>query len=286
MLDLETVRSWYAQELRFVAAVKSAAIVRAFAAVPRERFLGPGPWSIYAGPGPDKYWPTEDADPRHVYHNVVIGLIPERGLNNGQPGLWASLFDQLDLGVGRRVVHLGCGTGYYTAVLAEIVGGTGQVAAVEIDQGLAARAQQALQPWPQVAVVNTDGATYRPPDADVIVASAGATHPLPVWLDALNPGGRLLLPLTADDWWGRALLVTRGIDGAGYAAKFVGRVGFIAFTGARDPAMGSRLSAAFARGDDETVRSLRREAHAEDETCWLHGDGYCLSRMEVAASDP
>lgn len=32
---------------------------------------------------------------------------------------------------------------------------------------------------------------------DHIVASAGATHPLRSWLDALLPGGRLLFPMTA-----------------------------------------------------------------------------------------
>ena len=111
MTDLQAVRGWYAEELRYAAAVKSPAVVRAFATVPREHFLGPGPWQICTGAAPDKYWSTEDADPRCVYHNVVIGMLPEKGLNNGQPGFWAYLFDRLDLAPGRRVLHLGCGAG-------------------------------------------------------------------------------------------------------------------------------------------------------------------------------
>ena len=107
-------------------AVKSPAVVRAFATVPRERFLGPGPWLICTGEAPNKYWSTEDDDPRCVYHNVVIGMLTEKGLNNGQPGFWAYLFDRLDLAPGKRVLHLGCGAGYYSAILAEIVGPSGQ----------------------------------------------------------------------------------------------------------------------------------------------------------------
>lgn len=106
MDELETVRGWYAEELRYAAAVKSQAVVQAFARVPRERFLGPGPWQICTGAPPDKYWFTEDADPRCVYHNVVIGLLPEKSLNNGQPSFWAYLFDRLDLAPGRHVLHL------------------------------------------------------------------------------------------------------------------------------------------------------------------------------------
>jgi protein-L-isoaspartate(D-aspartate) O-methyltransferase len=43
----------------------------------------------------------------------------------------------------------------------------------------------------------------------MIIASAGVTHPLPAWLDALNPHGQLLLPMMAEDRWGGMLLVTR-----------------------------------------------------------------------------
>jgi protein-L-isoaspartate O-methyltransferase len=61
--------------------------------------------------------PTETgSDPRAVYHDVLIALDEARGINNGQPSLWASLFDELDITAGDDVVHLGCGTGYYTAI--------------------------------------------------------------------------------------------------------------------------------------------------------------------------
>jgi protein-L-isoaspartate(D-aspartate) O-methyltransferase len=280
MADVATVRSWYAEEVRYAAAVKSQAIVRAFATVPRERFLGPGPWLIGTGTGSGKYWSTEDADPRCVYHNVVIAMLPEKDLNNGQPGLWAHLFDHLDLSLHKRVVHLGCGAGYYSAILAEIVGPFGRVTAIDRELGLVARAIDALAPWPQATALAADAATYLPEAADIIVASAGATHPLPQWLDVLPPGGQLLLPLTGEQQWGHTLLVTRD-SGQGYAARFVGYVGIYDLAGVRDAQSAVRLDAAIRRGDMASVKSLRRDAHAEDETCWLHAADVCLSRLTL-----
>ena len=283
MIDLEAVRGWYAEELRYVVAVKSPAVVRAFATVPRERFLQPGPWLICTGNAPDKYWSTEDADPRCVYHNVVIGMLPEKGLNNGQPSLWAFLFDQLDLAPGKRVLHLGCGAGYYSAILAEIVGPSGRVTAVDREEGLVARAVEALGPWPQATALAADAVGYVPEAVDIIVASAGATHPLPLWLDALPPKGQLLLPLTGERGWGQTLLVTRRADGDGFAARFAGYVGIYHFAGMRDEANAKRIDAAVQRGDMASVKSLRREPHAPDDTCWLHGESFCLSRRDPPA---
>lgn len=69
MVDpVEQARHGYAEELRFTARVSSPAVVNAFAAVPRERFVGPGPWRVKSPMNMAEYWTTEDADPCHVYH--------------------------------------------------------------------------------------------------------------------------------------------------------------------------------------------------------------------------
>jgi GNAT superfamily N-acetyltransferase len=78
-----TARRGYAEELRFTAPIRSPAVVAAFAAVPRERFLGPGPWRILSPMSPGEYWTTEDADPRHLYHDVLAAIDEPRRLNNG-----------------------------------------------------------------------------------------------------------------------------------------------------------------------------------------------------------
>jgi protein-L-isoaspartate(D-aspartate) O-methyltransferase len=172
------------------------------------------------------------------------------------------------------------GTGYCTAITAELIGSLGKVTAVELDAGFADQARTALLPWPQAAVLNANGSSILPDPADMIIASAGATHPLPAWLDALNPHGRLLLPMTAEDQWGGMLLVTRQSDDA-YAARFLRPAGFIEFTGARDPEISSRLAAAFRRDRGTSVRSLRRAPVEPDETCWLAGEGWWLSTAEI-----
>ena len=229
-----------------------------------------------------KYWLT-DADPRHLYRDVLVALDEARGINNGQPSLWAFLIDQLDIAAGKNVLHLGCGTGYYTAIIAELAGPTGKITAIEIDAGLAGRARAALMPWPQITVGNADGASMFFEPVDVVVASAGATHPLPSWLDALKPGGRLLFPMTATDGAGMMLLVTRGGED-GFGARFLRRVEFIDFDGARNPDASRRLAAALGRDWGRAVQSLRRDQHPKGRACWLHDKGWCLSRRRPAVA--
>jgi protein-L-isoaspartate(D-aspartate) O-methyltransferase len=281
-LSLALVRAWYAEELRFAGPVDSESVVRAFAGVPRECFLGPGPWRLRADAGRAGYRTTPDADPRHVYHDVPVALDEARGINNGSPSLWAFVLDQLAVAPGERVLHLGCGTGYYSAILAELVGTDGHVIAVERDAMLAGRARAALAAWPQVDMVEADGAAFEAAPRDVVVVSAGATHPLPGWLAALRPGGRLVFPLTAGHRGGFMLRVVRAGDEDRLAATLLCRAGFIPFAGARDPGADARLTAAIERGHHDLVRSLRLDRHVPDGACWLHGDGYCLSWREPA----
>jgi dipeptidyl aminopeptidase/acylaminoacyl peptidase len=144
-------RCWYAEDLKLRAPVRrNMAIVDAFATVARERFLGPGPWSIQAYP--HDVFLTPNDDPHWVYHDVLVSIDPARQLNNGMPSLWARNFDHLDLKRDQRIMQVGAGTGYYAAVLAEIVGPSGRVIAVECDEELAARARISLNPWHQVDV--------------------------------------------------------------------------------------------------------------------------------------
>ena len=217
--------------------------------------------------------------PAAVYHDVLIAYDEKRRLNNGQPSLWALLFDKLKVTEGERVLHLGAGMGYYTAVLAELVGRAGAVSAIEIDERLARLAQEALAPWPQAAVASGDGAVGPFPKCDVVVASAGATHPPPSWLDCLKPKGRLIFPLTVTGEGGGMLLATRRSRDE-FEARFICPVWFYDFAGAREASVSDRLRAAFANDRGAGVKSVRTDDHPEDETCWLHGEGWCVSRRE------
>jgi protein-L-isoaspartate(D-aspartate) O-methyltransferase len=287
MSDLDSLRNYYAEELRAVANLQSESLVRAFAKVPRERFLGPGPWRILtpSEPGSVSYRTTEDADPRHLYHNVLVAIDEERHINNGQPSGLALWFDALDLQQGNRVVHVGCGTGYYSAILAEVVGPDGQVIAIEVDPELALRAQSNLSYLGHVQVLAGDGGKIDPGASDAIFINAGATHPRAIWLDSLRPGGRLVVPLTVtkdseDSGGGLVLKIAR--QPRGFTARFISQVGIFSCTGGRDPELNQRLKEALDREDAKTVRSLRRDMHDPTDTCWLHTADFCLSRLSVS----
>jgi protein-L-isoaspartate(D-aspartate) O-methyltransferase len=281
--SIESARRSYAEELCRANRISSPAILAAFATVPRERFVGAGPWMIQAS-GTQCF--TENADPRNVYRDALIVLDAVKRLNNGQPSLWAFHLSMLHVHAGDHVLHLGCGTGYYSAILAELVGPRGRVVAVEIDEALAARARIALEPWPQVTVIHADGARGPFNPANVIVLSAGATHPLPAWLAALKPEGKLLFPLTPTRGPGAMAYITRAGPDI-FAATLCGSVFFIGFEGARDVALDGELSMALKRDHGSSVRSLRCDAHETDASCWLHGSGWCLSRRAAATeSEP
>src|SRR5512142_584549 len=121
-------RRFLAEEIRVAANIRSPRVVDAIASVPRDRFLPPGPWIIRGMAdvfGPPRQ--TDDADPRHVHHDVSVAIDPSRQLYNGQPSLVARWLAEAEVDEGQRVVHIGTGTGYFTALVAHVVGPTGYV---------------------------------------------------------------------------------------------------------------------------------------------------------------
>ena len=150
-------RRSFAEEIQAVANLTAPAVIDALATVPRERFLPPGPWTV-RGEADVQAPPrqTPDADPRHVHHNVAVAIDASRLLFNGAPSVVAMAIDALRPKVGDRVLHIGAGLGYYTALLAHCVGASGRVVAIEVDPGLADRARQNLIDMPWVEVRNGD----------------------------------------------------------------------------------------------------------------------------------
>lgn len=244
----------------------------ALATTPREDFVGPPPWRIFTRSG---YVESPADDPALLYQDVVVSLGGEGPFNNGQPTLHALCIAALDPKKGERVVHVGAGTGYYTTLLAKLVGETGVVDAYEIEPEFAQRAAKRLAGFPYVTVHNRSGAEGPLPSCDVLYVNAGATGPLNVWLDALRPNGRLLFPMTPAEGAGAMLLITKQEDG-GFAARFLLQAQFVPCTGARDETIGHRLSEAFRNSGWMKVKSLRRD-NAADESCWFAGDGWWLS---------
>lgn len=283
MSGLGERRRFFAEELEAVCGLRTPALVDAFASVPREAFLPPGPWLIRSETdyltGAPRH--TPDADPRHVCHNIAVAIDPARQLFNGAPSLLGLCIDRLQLQSGQRVLHVGCGLGYYSAVMARCVGATGRVVAVEVDEQLAASAREKLGSLPNVAVQCGDGSESSDETFDSILVNCGVTHPLPVWLDALRPGGRMILPLTAtmpqmgNVGKGPLLLLTR--RESNFEVTLVTIVAIYSAVGIRDAAANEQIGRALTKGQYPRLNRLRRDTHDESPDCWLHGTGFCLS---------
>lgn len=272
MNSIQEHRAFYANYIVRSEGSQNEALVAAFSSIARERFMGKGPWPIFIGSG---YLPTISNDPRLLYQDVLVGLAPERGINNGQPSLHARCLTACAPGSGESILHIGAGTGYYTAILASLVGPAGSVLAYEIEPDLAARARDNLRDWTQVTVVNASATDAALPRADVVYVNAGATHPPDAWIDALNIGGRLVFPLTPDEGAGCMLMITRRSH-AGYAADALMRVTFIPCVGARDDASSMALSIALETRSLKAIRSLQRHT-PPDDSAWCAGPGWWLS---------
>jgi protein-L-isoaspartate(D-aspartate) O-methyltransferase len=217
-------RSVFADVVAARAASRDRRIKAAFARVPRHDFIGAGPWR-FAEDGP----PTESADPAVLYQDLAVEITPGCGVPTGSPSLHARCLDACRPAPGERVMHVGVGWGYFTAILAELVTTAGAVHAFEIDASLADEAKRRLAAWPNVRVEAQSGVGKQEP-ADVIYVCAGVQQIPLGWLRALREGGRLVVPLTPGEAEGGVLLVT--CRASAYEARFVSPARFVPCIGA------------------------------------------------------
>ena len=281
--ELDIVRHAYAKHVMAAAGVADERVETAFATVPREQFLGPGPWPILRWLG--GYMPTPSDDPVYLYADILVGILPERQLNNGQPSYHALLIASAAPQPGEHVVHVGAGLGYYSAIFAALVGPSGSVTAIEFDPGLATRAASNFGTVPNVNVIPGDGALVAFATADVIYVNAGATRPAESWLDRLNDRGRLILPLTTDGGFcgvdpnfqrrGAVFRIER--RGPDFLARRVSGVAIFPCEGARDAKSERALAAALSAGGWDKVTRLYRRDDLPEEQCWLRAPGWCLA---------
>ena len=282
--ELHIIRAAYARQILAAAGVDDPRLAAAFGTIRREDFLGPGPWPVLRRLG--EYVPTPDADPVYLYTDDLVGILPERRLNNGQPSLHAHLIHRAAPSDGEHVVHIGTGSGYYTAILAHLAGPSGRVTGIEYDPELAARAKANLAPYPTVNIVEGDGASVSFDQADVIYVNAGCTRPAESWLDRLADGGRLILPMTSDKGFrtmapermasaGAVFRIER--RGRDYLASRISAVAIFPCAGSRDEVSERALADAFEKGGWEKVTRLYRGEEIPDERCWVRGPGWCLA---------
>ncbi|MBO0790784.1 MAG: methyltransferase domain-containing protein, partial [Ktedonobacteraceae bacterium] len=163
--------------------IVSPEVEMAFRTVPRHLFL----------PG---------VTPEEAYRDQAIPVKVVDGQflsTSSQPAMMAIMLEQLQLRPGMRVLEIGAGTGYNASLMAHIVGKSGQVITIDIDEDIVegARTHLAEAGYGHVQVLCADGAQgcaqAAPYDRIILTVSAGDIAP--DWLHQLAPGGRLLLPL-------------------------------------------------------------------------------------------
>ncbi len=280
-VDLDTARRWFAEDIREVAPVlRNQAIVEAFAKVPREDYLGNGPWGIHSRLHIGDIHQSTSTSPHHLYHDVLVTIDENSGINNGLPSLWARVYDNLDITPGASILQVGAGVGYYTAILAELVSPQGRVIAYEIESNLAERARYNLRHYPNVEVICADATQAQNlPKIDILTACAGVTHVPVQWLNSLNVSGQMVLPYSGTDQWGFLLHLTK--TAKDLPIKSLGPAGFYNCVGARTDSDARAISAAMKSsngGAPDIAHYNLGQPPTGTKNIWLAGQTYWISK--------
>lgn len=140
---------------------------------------------------------------------ILIG----HGQTNSQPRTVEAMLRLLEVRPGDRVLDVGSGSGWTTALLAHLTGPSGEVLGVEIEPELVdfgvANLARAGVPWASIAAAEP-GVLGRPEQApyDRILVSAMASGIPDELVDQLTEDGRMVIPVA-----GRMLLVHRAAEG-------------------------------------------------------------------------
>lgn len=177
----------------------------AMRAMPREHFL-----------------PEVQRGSAHVDRPLPIG----NGQTSSQPSTVRQMLELLDVLPGHRVLDVGSGSGWTTAILAVLVGSSGSVLGVELVPELAAWGAANVAdrelPWASVtpAVADRLGCLERSPYDRVLVSAGARTLPEPL-VQQLGPDGVMVAPVA-----GRMLRIRRRADG-GTEVERLGRYRFV-----------------------------------------------------------
>jgi protein-L-isoaspartate(D-aspartate) O-methyltransferase len=192
--------------------VSDPRVLAAMRKVPRHEFV------------PEQY--TEAA---YEDHPLPIG----HGQTISQPYIVALMTELLRVTPGSKVLEVGTGSGYQTAILAEV---GAEVYSIEILAPLAAESSTRLLRlgYSNIHVKHGDGYLGWPEHApfDAIIVTAGADHVPPPLVEQLRPNGRLVIPVGDPHGEQSLLLVQKALDGT-VTTRNAGPVLFVPLT--REP---------------------------------------------------
>ena len=158
--------------------IKDDRVIATMQTVPRERFV-----------------PAEYRGCAYDDRPLPIG----NGQTISQPYIVALMTESLELSRDMKVLEIGTGSGYQSAVLAEIAK---EVYSVEINEDLFKRTKKILANYPDIKLSNHDGSTgwkkYSPYDR-IIVTAAPSNIP-EAYYDQLKEGGIMVIPVGPSSW--------------------------------------------------------------------------------------
>ncbi|MFI8194009.1 ATP-grasp peptide maturase system methyltransferase [Streptomyces sp. NPDC085946] len=219
----------------------------AAAAVPRHEFLRGGFFRVVPGSSPTAWAPVrQDEDgwlsacyadeslvtqiANTIQPTDIRGeIMREPTSSSTLPSLVLRMLEDLQVQPGMKVLEIGTGTGYSTAVLCARLG-SGNVTSIEYDEGIAQRAREALGRLGTSPTLltgdglagDTEGAPY-----DRIIATCAVRTVPAAWLEQTRPGGQILT--TIGGWLNASELVRLTVHGDGTASGPVlgGQVSFM-----------------------------------------------------------
>lgn len=213
-MNLDLYIDRYLKELRRKGAISSPKVEEAFRRVKRHRFLN-GWYRLLPSKGNTWTWEWVEYDPEAPTPESLAAIYSDQPLvvrvegaapmsSTSQPSLVARMLELLELRPGMRILEIGTGTGYNTALLCELVGDSNLVWTIEVQPDVAEDAQAALarEGYGKVHVVVEDGFYGAPGGTpfDRIEATVGCSDISPHWLNQLAPGGSMLIPLQHGHW--------------------------------------------------------------------------------------
>ena len=182
--DAESLRDRLAGLLQREGTLRDPEVERAIRTVPRHVFVPNAPLEVAYE---DRVIRLKDCD------GVLVSSL-------SQPAMIVEMLQQLEVREGDRILEIGTGSGYTTALLAALTGPNGSVVSLDLEADLveAATVRFSSLGLSHIRAFARDGALGYEPDApyDRILLTVCVTDIQGAWWEQLQPGGRIVLPLS------------------------------------------------------------------------------------------